>query len=134
MKKRAVQCSLVVAVALLSGCATPRDQCISNATQLYRNAETALATAQGNINRGYALHTERVPYTVMRTCYRNYPYTYGGIPYACPSTQFRTQTTPVPIDVAEERTKLAQYQKLLPKLRQEAGAQVQQCKAQFPET
>lgn len=133
MDKRVVQCSLVAAVALLSGCATPRDQCISNATQLYRNAETALATAQGNINRGYALHTERVPYTVAGTCYRNAPYGYAAIPYYCPSTHYRTQTTPVPIDVAEERQKVTQYQKMLPQLRRQASLQVEQCKAQFPE-
>lgn len=134
MKTRVLQCSMIAAVTLLSGCATPRDQCISNATQEYRNAETAMVTAQGNVNRGYALFTERVPYTITSTCYRNHPYTHVGIPYACPSTQYRTQTTPVPINVAEERKKVAEYQKLLPKLRQQASTQVQQCKAQFPET
>jgi hypothetical protein len=48
-------------------------------------------------------------------------------------TQYRTQTTPVAINVAEERRKVAQYQQMLPQLRQQANARVQTCNAQFPE-
>lgn len=92
-----------------------------------------MATAEGNISRGYALHTQTVPYTVMSTCFRNDRYRNIAIPYPCPSTQYRTQTTPVAIDVSEERRKLADYQKILPQLRAQAQVQVQQCVAQFPE-
>lgn len=65
---------LIAAAATLSACATPREQCISRANADYRNVETAIATAQGNIARGYALHTQTVPYMVTSTCYRNDPY------------------------------------------------------------
>ena len=123
----------VLAAAFLSGCATPKQKCISDATQQLRGVESALGTAQGNVSRGYALHTQRVPYTVGSICYHNYPRTHALIPYSCPVTQYRTQTTPVAINVAEERRKVAQYQQMLPQLRQQANARVQTCNAQFPE-
>lgn len=132
MKKLFMSC-LAASVAVLSGCATPKDRCISNATQQYRSVESALATAEGNITRGYAIHTQRVPYTVNQTCFRTDPYTKMTIPYSCPSTQYRTETTPVAIDIAEERQKAAQYRNMLPELRRQATQGVQQCNAQFPE-
>jgi hypothetical protein len=133
MNRRSSSLILVVSLGFLTACATPREQCIAGATQEYRNVEAAIATAQGNIARGYALHTQTVPYTVTSTCYRNDPYRNLVLPYPCPSTQYRTQTTPVAIDVPEERRKLADYQKILPQLKARAQVQVQQCMAQFPE-
>lgn len=123
----------VLAAAVLSGCATPKQQCISDATRQLRSVESALVTAQGNVDRGYALHTQRVPYTVGRICYDTHPRTHALIPYSCPVTQYRTQTTPVAINVAEERRKVAEYRQMLPQLRQQANARVQACNAQFPE-
>lgn len=133
MNTRIASLIKVASLGLLAACATPREQCIAGATQDYRSVEAAIATAQGNIARGYALHTQTVPYTVPSTCYRNDPYRNIVIPYPCPTTQYRTQTTPVAIDVSEERRKLADYQKILPQLRKQAQVQVQQCVAQFPE-
>ena len=133
MNTRVASSILVASLGLLAACATPREQCISGATEQYRSVEAAIATAQGNISRGYALHTQSVPYTVTTTCYRNDPYRNIVLPYPCPRTQFRTQTTPVAIDVSEERRKLADYQRILPQLREQASVQVQQCVAQFPE-
>jgi len=123
----------VLAAALLSGCATPKQRCLSDATQELRSVESALATARGNINRGYAIHTQRVPYTVGHICYHTHPKTHSLIPYSCPVTQYRTQTTPVAIDVAEERRKVAELEGMLPELRQETNARLKACNAQFPE-
>ena len=133
MSIRLASLTIIGSLGLLAACATPREQCIAGATQDYRSVETAMATAQDNIARGYALHTQTVPYTVTSTCYRNDPYRNIVLPYPCPSTQYRTQTTPVAIDVSEERRKLADYQKMLPQLRKQAQIQVQQCEARFPE-
>lgn len=133
MSIRLASLTIIGSLGLLAACATPREQCIAGATRDYRSVENAIATAQGNIARGYALHTQTVPYTVTSICYRNDPYRNIVLPYPCPYTQYRTQTTPVAIDVSEERRKLADYQKLLPQLRKQAQIQVQQCEAQFPE-
>ncbi|MCL3883414.1 hypothetical protein [Marivita sp. GX14005] len=132
--KAALRNPLLALTALgIAGCATPREQCISQANEQYRTAEAALATAQTNIARGYALHSQSVPYTVQNTCYRDDPNSDVMIPYSCPSTQYRTETTPVPIDAANERQKVAEYRKILPQLRRQAAAGVQSCIAQYPE-
>ena len=133
MKISVPSCLALAATLVLTACATPKQKCVSDATQQLRSVESALATAQGNISRGYALHSQSVPYTVNHTCYRQYPNTRTVIPYSCPSTYYRTQTTPVAIDVAEERRKAERYRQLLPGLREEASARVAQCNAQFPE-
>ncbi len=133
MKIPVPPCLALAATLVLAACATPRQQCINDATQQVRSVESALSTAQGNISRGYALHRQSVPYTVNHTCYREYPHTRTVIPYSCPSTYYRTQTTPVAIDVAEERRKAAQYREVLSGLREAAAARVAQCSAQFPE-
>lgn len=133
MDRRLVYSFAVLAAALLSGCATPKQKCMSDATSQLRSVESALMTAQGNVDRGYALYTQRVPYTVARICYHSYPRTNAVIPYSCPETYYRTQTTPVAINVAEERRKVAEFQQMLPQLRQQTSARIQACNAQFPE-
>lgn len=133
MDRRLMYSLAALAAAVLSGCATPKQECISDATQLLRSVESALATARGNVSRGYALHTQQVPYTVGHICYHNHPRTHALIPYSCPVTQYLTQTIPVAINVSEERRKVAEYQLMLPQLRQQANARVQACNAQFPE-
>jgi hypothetical protein len=133
MMKRRTWCFALSVAALVAGCATPKQQCMSDATQELRSVERALDTAKGNIARGYAVHTQRVPYTVANICYRTHPRTHAAIPYSCPSTYYRTQTTPVAIDVAEERRKAEDLQRRLPQLRERANAAVRQCNAQFPD-
>lgn len=133
MMKRVLGCGALCALVILTGCATPKQRCILQATQELRSTESALETAQANVARGYAVHTQRVPYTVSTICYRTHPGTHAAIPYSCPTTQFRTQTTPVAIDVAEERVKIEDLQRLLPQLREQANAGVRQCNARFPD-
>lgn len=120
--------------ALLAACATPRQQCISNATSEVRQVRNALLTAQENVARGYAIHKQSVPYTVQRICYRIDPATSASVPYPCPQTAYRIQTTPVAIDVAQERVKIAEYKRILPRLAATAETKVRQCEAAFPET
>tara|TARA_R110002094_G_scaffold125947_6_gene119978 strand:+ start:438 stop:845 length:408 start_codon:yes stop_codon:yes gene_type:complete len=134
MKKNAGLLAVLASSALLLGCADPRQQCISAATQEYRSAASAANTARQNISRGYAVFSQQVPYTVHQTCYRSDPVTFASIPYPCPQTYYRTQSTPVAIDVAQERTKLAQINRLLPRLAAKADAEIRRCETQFPVT
>ena len=124
--------ALLSITTIVAGCSTPLEQCVSNATNDYRIVQRVISEAEGNVARGYALHTESIPYTVNQTCYRNDPITYVAIPYSCPQTAYRTQTTPVAIDVAEERRKLTGYRKLAPQYAAQANAGIAQCEAQFP--
>src|SRR6056297_1080886 len=116
--------SALVLTSLVAACSTPRESCISDATSDYRTLQSLISEAQQNISRGYALHSETVPYTVQGICYRTDPNTYQSIPYSCPSTQYRTQTTPVSIDVNAERAKLKRYQTFLPEYAAQANAAV----------
>jgi hypothetical protein len=124
--------AVLVLVPLIAGCSTPLEKCVASASENYRTLENAISTTQGNITRGYAEHKSTVPYTVQQICYRTDPHTKANVPYSCPQTYYRTQITPVAIDVVQERVKLAEYKKLLPKLSARANAGIKQCEAQFP--
>lgn len=117
---------------LLGACSTPRERCIDDATAGYESVAFLISDLRQTIARGYALHHERVPYTTYDICYRTDPYTGHTFAYSCPRTAYRTVTTPVAVDIAERREKLADYERLLPKLRARAAAGIAQCEARFP--
>ncbi|UWQ18456.1 hypothetical protein [Jannaschia sp. M317] len=126
----AVKATLVLgtsAIVLLGACSTPLETCMRSASSSYSNALALKSTAQGNIARGYAIHRQRVPYQVASTCYNAYV---GS--YSCMQTSYRTQETPVPVNLAEERRRVRDIDRLLPKLRAEADAGVRQCQATYP--
>ncbi len=120
--------SAVAAFALLAACATPQEACISQAQADVRALEARIATAQGNIERGYAIHRQSVPYTYVDVCFDD-----TGTAYQCQQNATRIEETPVTIDVAEERAKLARYRAQLPALRAKAQAQIAQCRLTYPE-
>lgn len=127
---------VVVAVVVLSGCASssPVEKCKNSATKDSQALRDSISILRQNISRGYALHEEQVPYTVQGTCYNYIQGPYGAIsqPYSCPSTNYRTQSTPVPVNLNEERAKLAQYQKLLPQYTRRAVEGLAECRAKYP--
>lgn len=118
---------------VVTACSTPLEQCNASATQEYRSLIAASNEAQDNISRGYAVHTTSVPYTVHQTCYRNDPITFALIPYSCPQTHYRKQSTPVAIDVAQERQKLKRLRSQLPEAEKRAQAGLVQCSARYSE-
>jgi len=128
--------SRIVAAALLglllAACSTPRERCIDAATERYRVTADLVSELRQTIERGYALHSQRVPYTVYDTCYRTHPKSGRIVPFSCPYTAWRTETTPVAVDIAQERAKLAGYEQRLPGLREEAARGVGACRARFP--
>ncbi|NNE52014.1 MAG: hypothetical protein HKN30_06375, partial [Sulfitobacter sp.] len=102
------------------------------ATAELRATRIALAEARDNVARGYAVFRQRVPYTVYDTCYRRHRQHRGLIPYPCPRTYYRTISTPVAINVAEERKKIRALQRQLPALERRAQAGVAQCNVAYP--
>ncbi|PCH70795.1 MAG: hypothetical protein COC12_07900 [Rhodobacteraceae bacterium] len=114
---------------VVAGCTTPKEECLSGATQDYRTVQSLISETNSNIARGYAVHSQSVPYTYQGSCYSYAAATY----YSCQQTGYRTQQTPVAIDVNAERVKLANYRRLLPQYEAQARAAVSQCNAQFPE-
>ncbi len=116
------------ALAILAACATPQEQCINTASSQVRNMQALISTTQGNIARGYAIHQSQEPYEAINTCYDK-----DKKPYTCFHTEYRTVETPVTIDVAEERRKLAQLKRRLPAERRKMDAAIANCRIQFPE-
>lgn len=123
---------IIPALLGLAACSTPRESCIYDANSQLRSLESRIATAEGNIARGFAVFesTERV--TVEATCteeladgtLRNYD---------CDRTETVTRSEPVAIDVAEERRKLASLRAQLGPLQAATLSAERQCIAIHPE-
>ncbi len=116
------------ALAILAACATPQQQCINTASNEVRAITSAISTSKGNISRGYAIHRQTQSYQVPSVCYDN-----DDKPYRCFDFDTRVVETPVSINVAEERRKLASLQKRLPAATRKMNAGVASCRVQFPE-
>lgn len=114
-------------LALLSSCSTPLEQCLTTANSEYYAISSGIAESERNVTRGYAVHSQTVPYTYTGSCYDYY---IGS--YSCPQTGYRTQETPVAIDVNEERRKLSSLRKMLPAASTRANAAAEQCRATYP--
>lgn len=112
---------------VLAACATPREQCISSAGYEYASLTSAAAKTRQNISRGYAIHTQSVPYTYIGTCYVN------NASYPCERSGYRTEETPVAIEISEERRKLTKFKKQLPKAQRRRDAAIKQCTQLHPE-
>ena len=116
------------AAVMLSACVSEQQSCIGDAMRQVNSLQSKVNTAQQNISRGYAVHTQRVPYTYSGTCYDS-----AYNPYSCPETGYRNEETPVAIDVAQERIKLASLQRQLTTARAASNAAVAQCRSLYPE-
>jgi len=114
---------------VLAACATPQERCVNEAQEPYRTTLKNLAVAEGNLARGYAIHVQRVPYTVYGTCFRNTGK--RSIPYVCPSTAYRTIETPVPIDVANEQRKIEELRRTIPQYQARATEVIARCNAVY---
>jgi hypothetical protein len=89
----------------LAACATPREQCISDATRDLRVMNALVAETQGNLARGYALVEQQEIRTIRRTC-RGENRDGSTFRYPCDETQTFTTNRPVAIDLNAERAKL----------------------------
>ena len=120
--------AILPALAILAACATPQEQCINTASNEVRSIRKGISTAQGNVARGYAIYRSTQSYQVPDICYDS-----DEKPYRCFETEYRTIETPVTINVAEERRKLANLKKRLPAAMRQMNAGVASCRTQFPE-
>ena len=105
----------------LIACATPQERCQRSATAALRAQREHIAVTRRTIDRGYAIHRQTVPYTYQGTCYHD------EISYSCPRTGYRTEETPVAVDISEERRKLARLTADLADLDAQAQTVLQHC-------
>lgn len=101
--------------------------CVYRNTADLRAAEARIATLEGNITRGYAIHETRDLRTVTGICYRA-----DGTPYECPKSEWVEIERPVSIDIADQRRQLADLKRRLPALRAAAQEAKRACEAAYP--
>ncbi len=115
--------------ALLAACATPQQACIAQNSVELRATEAQILKINDTLSRGYAIHKQQVPYTVMGVCFseerrRSYP---------CPGTRWRTDERPVAVDLNDQRARLAVLEKKRAPLLKAHQAVVKACVAAHPE-
>ncbi len=118
----------LAALALTLSACTEQDMCIYRATQDVKEAERRIDTLQGNIARGYAVHTSQEQVTVTGVCYRE-----NGDPYECPKTEWKRVERPVAIDVGDQRQQMRALKARLPAMRTAAAQATAQCRQTYPE-
>ncbi len=114
---------ILAALLGLAACATPQQQCISNASAAQNSIVAQVQVAEGNIARGFAIHRQNVPYTYIGICHDG-----AGKTYTCEMSDFHVKETPVAINVAEERHKLAGLQRQFTALSARTNAAISQCR------
>lgn len=120
--------SAFFAIALLAACATPYEQCVSQANSDLRQTEREILHFRTNVNRGYAVHRQSIPYTVARECVDEHEQT-----YRCDEVRYYTEETPVSIDIAAEQHKLERASARLSNLREDAEQMTRSCQVQYPD-
>ncbi|SFS01107.1 hypothetical protein [Yoonia litorea] len=123
---------IILPLAFLAACATPREQCINQVTRDSRVLSALIAETEGNLARGYALETRQEVRTVSDTCRGRNP---DGTVFlfSCEETETVNRTVPVAIDLNAEQAKLTSLRERLATERRAADAAVAQCIAANPE-
>ncbi len=118
---------LLVPLLGLAACATPLEQCIYNANKDVRVLSGLIATAEGNINRGYAIVTEEYLDTEEQVCgVVDNTKIYCEVPVA------QSREVPVAIDLEAEAAKLRSLKAKRAELLQRADAVVSECRILYP--
>ncbi|WP_333713073.1 hypothetical protein [Yoonia sp.] len=123
---------ILLPLAAVAACATPREQCVNAAMRDSRVLSALITETEGNLARGYALKTETDIRTVSRSCQGR---TSEGTTFRFPCDETVTvdRTVPVSIDLNAERAKLASLRERLATEQAAANAAVSQCIAIHPE-
>src|SRR6056297_2760500 len=123
---------ILLPLAALAACATPREQCIDTAMRDTRVLSALIAETEGNLARGYALETEQDIRTVSRTCQGR---TEEGstFTFPCDETVTFDRSVPVAIDLNAEQAKLESLRERFASEQAAANAAVAQCIAIHPE-
>lgn len=95
----------LLALIVLAACATPRERCLQEATRDLRVIDGLILETEATIQRGYAVRTVREPETFFRLCVGT-PYNASVWGRFCSRTEWVERSTPVAVDLREERRKL----------------------------
>lgn len=123
---------LILPLAMLAACATPREQCINDATREIQVLRSLVAETEGNLARGYALETRQEVRSVRSTC-TGVTDEGATFSFSCDKTQTFDRNVPVAIDLNAEEVKLASMKDRLARQQTAADAAIAQCVATYPE-
>ncbi len=123
---------IILPLAALAACATPREQCIANVTRDARILSSLIAETRGNLERGYALEERQDLRTIRRRCDGE---TDDGteFSYDCSRTETFTTTVPMAIDLNAEQAKLTSLEERFAITQSASNQAVAQCIAVHPE-
>ena len=123
---------VILPLVVLAACATPREQCISDATRDTRVLGSLITETEGNLARGYALETRQDVRTVRGTCTgRNDDG--STFLFSCEETETFNTTVPVAIDLNAERAKLQSLEQRFAQAQTLSTQAVAQCRVLHPE-
>jgi len=123
---------ILLPLLTVAACSTPRERCIAGANRPVATLDRLITTTQGNVDRGYAL-AEVQDVRVLRTTCEGTNEDGSTFRFPCEETETFTRREPVSINVADERTKLAQLRTRRDQAVRDARAATQQCVAVHPE-
>lgn len=124
--------SILILPLILAACATPREQCINDATRELRTITSLVNETQANIDRGFALE-EVQEVRVIQTLCTGTNDDGSTFTFECEETQTFDRTEPVAIDLNAERAKLDSLLERQSQLQARADAAIQQCVLIHPE-
>ena len=123
---------ILLPLAFLAACATPREQCIADVTRDTKVQSSLINEVRGNLERGYALDRQERVRTVPKTC-RGEDEDGNIFRFRCDETRTDTIVTPVAIDLNTERAKLASLEERFAQSQAASNQAVAQCIAVHPE-
>ncbi len=123
---------MILPFLAMAACATPREQCISDATRDTRVLSALITQTQGNLARGYALKQRQDVRTVLGACQgRNEDG--SSFFFSCEEVDTITTNVPVAIDLKAEQAKLQSLQERFVQAQAASNAAITQCIALYPE-
>ncbi len=138
MRYKLFRLALMLPLLLLIACGTPQERCISTATRDLRILNGLIEDSRANLSRGFAYEE----YTVRRSrwVHCDGPLVVdsegrlvSGHPHMCLDDYTDTVRRPVAINLADERRKLDSMLVKQRELSRVAAAQIESCKARFPQ-
>ena len=123
---------IILPLMALAACATPREECIADATRDTRVLSSLINETRANLSRGYALEERQDVRTLTRTC-RGRNTDGSTFRYPCNETETFNTTVPVAIDLNAEQAKLDSLEERFEAMQASSNQAIIQCIAIHPE-
>jgi hypothetical protein len=126
---RTARISLLFLLAVLAACASPLQKCVNRASGQLNAVRADIVRTAGNIDRGYAVHTQTVQSPQIGFCggYGHHHDPLGLYVSGCRYPTYTRLETPVPINIEAEKQKLIALQERELALRAQTQPAVAAC-------